>query len=95
MAVPPGSFMTRGQPLRLLVQIPTDDTQQLDRVVRRGHVMIAASRHRLLLILRHGEATDGDDRDRCKTGQRLDLPCGVIAVEHGQLEVHEHEVGVL
>jgi hypothetical protein len=28
-------------------------------------------------------------------GQRLDLPRRVIAVEHRQLDVHEHEIGAL
>ena len=36
-----------------------------------------------------------NDWDRSKTGQRLDLPRGVIAVEHGQLDIHEHEIGAL
>jgi len=34
----------------------------------------------------HGEGTDRNNRDRGETGQRLDLPRRVVAIEHGELE---------
>src|SRR5262249_44013496 len=40
----------------------------------------------LLFVPLHGEGTDHNDWDRCKAG------CRVIAVEHGQLNIHEHEI---
>jgi hypothetical protein len=69
----------QNSPSNFLVEKAANDAQQLDGAVWLGHVVIAAGGPRLLLITLHGEGTDRNDRDRCKAGQRLDLPRGAIA----------------
>src|SRR5262249_23547794 len=76
-------------------QVPPYEAEQMHGAVRFGHVVVAARGPRLLLVPLHGEGTHGNDRDRSKTGHRLYLPRRVIAVEHGKLDVHEHEIGAL
>src|SRR5262249_10940072 len=74
-------------------QIAPYEAKQVHGAVRFGHIVVAAGGTCLLLITLHRKGTHGDDRDGRETGQRFDLPRGVIPVEHRQLDVHEHEIG--
>jgi hypothetical protein len=78
---------------RFLAEKATDDAQLLDRAVRLGHLVIAPGGPCHFLVALHDEGTHGKDRDHRKAWQRLDFPRRVIAVEHGELDVHEHEIG--
>jgi hypothetical protein len=57
-----------------------------------GQVMTASGHPRLLFIVLHRKGTS-DNRDCCGARRRLDLLRRVIAVEHGQLDVHRHAIG--
>src|SRR5215467_7435869 len=86
------------QPCRTLAlcrlsQIAPYEAEQIDRAVRFGHIVITARGTRLVLVPLHGEGTHGNDWNHGKTRQRLDLPRRVIAIEHGQLDVHKHKIG--
>src|SRR5215475_12198808 len=64
---------------RIVAEKATNKAEQLDWAVRLGHVSIAPGGSCLLFISLHGKGTHGNDWNRCKTGQRLDLPRRVIA----------------
>src|SRR5262249_28569457 len=81
--------------LRLLAKVAPNDLQELDRAIGLGDVAIATRRSRLLLIALHGKRAHGDDRRCTETRQRLDLPGRIVAIEHGQLNVHEDEIWML
>src|SRR5262249_30531464 len=77
-----------------LSHIAPYEAEQIHGAVRFGHIVVAAGGTRLLFVPLHSEGTHGNDRDCAETRQRLDLPRRVIAIEHRQLDVHEHEIGM-
>src|SRR5215471_9184902 len=74
---------------------PLDDLQELDGAVGLGDVVVAAGGACLLFITLHRERTDSNDRNFLEIGVGLDLPSGLVAVHHRELDVHEDEVGPL
>lgn len=63
---------------------------ELPGVDRLGHVAVESAREYLLFVGCEGESRHGDDRH---VGRLFaDLGRGFVAVHHGHVDVHEHQV---
>src|SRR5262249_4009113 len=68
---------------------------QLQGTVWLRNIVVTASGPRLFLVALHCKGADGNDRYRLQSWIGLYSPSGLVSVNDGHLDVHEHEVGTL
>src|SRR5215471_3165613 len=78
-----------------LLQELANFRQQLAGTEGFRHVVIAASRPRLLLFAAERVRSDSNDRDRAQRWIGFNAARGCITVHDGQLDVHQNEIGPL
>src|SRR6266436_8879984 len=92
----PGSMLTAarsraGRPPELRLDL-LEEPGEIDGL---GVEVVAARRHRLLPVARHGVRGERDHRDRPRLRGRLDLSGGLPAVQSREAHVHQDERGRL
>ena len=78
-----------------LLQILTNFREQLTETKRFRHVVIAASRARLLFFATERIRSDGNDWNRAQRWIGFNSACGRVAIHDWQLDIHQDEIGPL
>src|SRR5215471_10833106 len=80
---------------QLFAEELSNEAQELRRAIGLGHVVIASDRARLLLITLYCKRAHRDNWYRFEKRICLYSPGGLITINHGHLNIHEDEVGVI